>query len=205
VQEIEEFFAWIARFSGSATWLQICYLQFQESQGSCHSNQTETKNKPKLQIIGSNKVIFAVLETRLMSPLQCFKLRSFFTLIEFKSRPYNRSALPCCLWWRSVQIQGFHNAPHVEKRKKYGKKEESFYFLRICCANMLVRYSIMAADLNEPEELSKVNPATHLRFVRTSKRFYDLWTWRCALGQTNMTSAKLPINRWIAYISHIIS
>jgi len=32
----------------------------------------------------SNTVIFAVLETLLMSPLYCFKLISFFTLIIYK-------------------------------------------------------------------------------------------------------------------------
>jgi len=41
VQKIEDFFAWKVRFLGRR--LQICYLNFQGNQGSCHGNQIQKK------------------------------------------------------------------------------------------------------------------------------------------------------------------
>jgi len=53
-----------------------------------------------------------------------------------------------------------------------GEEEEtSYHFLGKCHANTLPRYSITGAYLMEPEEPSKVKPATLLWFARTSKRF----------------------------------
>ena len=69
------------------------------------------------------------------------------------------------------------------------EEETTYHFLGKCCADMLVRYSIMGAYLMEPAELSKLKPA------RASIRgFYNLWLYRgCTLGQTNMP------RRWTVY------
>ena len=42
VQHIEKFFAWITAFWGRR--IQICYLNFQGTKGSCHDNQIWAKN-----------------------------------------------------------------------------------------------------------------------------------------------------------------
>ena len=53
----------------------------------------------------------------------------------------------------------------------WGRGRNLLSFPGKCCANMLVRYSIMAAYLMEPEELSKMKLTTLLRFTRASRRF----------------------------------
>jgi len=53
------------------------------------------------------------------------------------------------------------------------EEETAFHILGRCSARMQHRYSIFGSYLFELDELSKVNPFSLIRFVRTSKRL--LW------------------------------
>jgi len=46
--------------------------------------------------------------------------------IDFNSRPYNRSALPCCLWCKHTDIQTVRHTPRVKGQSQSSPKLRTF-------------------------------------------------------------------------------
>ena len=55
--------------------------------------------------------------------------------------------------------------------KRQEEEETSYHLLGKCCANVVIRNSIMGVYVIEPDDIGKVRPSTLLRFVRATKRF----------------------------------
>jgi len=96
---------------------------------------------------------------------------------------YNHtSQTDICVLWNNVKT---HCVQHVVRNKKL------FHFLGKCPARMQDRYSNFGSHLLGLDALSKTEPLSLIRFVRTTKLGYcDLRLHRaCTMGRTDTASA----------------
>ena len=152
--------------------LQICYLEFQESQGSCHGNQIQTKKQPKwykFQFRAKNRGIFRMHSRvyRVMvnsNMLPKFSREQRELLRQSNSRKENKITLTSVVCKKSRNLCAFVAQAFMALQKSV----YYYYYYRInsqvlgpANSNMLYKISRESGELPWQPNLSKNKQTLH--------------------------------------------